>query len=162
MIHFFYDSYLMVLQFLIPGIFLGLIYDIFRIIRIMRNDSTQRLSEMIRKRFFSQEKEQPKKKIKNSQKRENILIFIEDIFFFLIVAVTEILAVYYFNDGEIRIYCLLFSAIGFICYQKTVGRLVISLSKKIVYFIRKIVYCFVCLILKPWFAVSKKLNKRSK
>ncbi len=160
MIHFFYDSCLMFFQFLIPGIFLGLVYDIFRIIRIGRNDQTQRLAETIRKRFFPQKEERKKQREKNQAKREAVLIFFEDIFFFLIVAITEILAVYYFNDGEIRIYCLMFSAIGFLCYQKTIGRLVIALSKKILYLLKKIICFFVCLILKPWFAVSKKLNKR--
>ena len=159
MIRFFYDSCLMFFQFLIPGIFLGAVYDIFRIIRIARNDQTQRLSEAIRKRFFLEKKISKKKREKNPSKRENVLIFMEDIFFFLIVAVTEILAVYYYNDGEIRIYCLMFSAIGFLCYQKTVGRLVIALSEKILYLLRKIIYFLVCLILKPLLAVSKKLNK---
>lgn len=156
-IRFFYDSCLMFFQFLIPGIFLGLVYDVFRVIRIGRNDQTPRLSEMIRKRFFPQKTERKKKHAKN---RETVLIFIEDIIFFLIVAITEILAVYYFNDGEIRIYGLLFSAIGFLCYQKTVGRLVIVLSKKILYLLKKTIYFFVFLILNPWFVISKKLKER--
>ena len=161
MIHFFYDSWLMFFRFLIPGIFLGLVYDVFRIIRIGRNDQTQRLSEMLRKRFYPQ-KEEKKKRQKNLMRWECVLTFIEDIFFFLIVSVTEILAVYYFNDGEIRIYGLLFSAFGFFIYQKTIGRLVILLSKKILYLIRKIICFCICLILRPWFAIFKKLRNMKK
>jgi hypothetical protein len=35
---FFYDSCTLILKFSIPGIFLAMVYDIFRLIRIGRND----------------------------------------------------------------------------------------------------------------------------
>jgi len=159
---FFYDSCFMFFQFLIPGFFLGLVYDVFRIIRIGRNDKTYRLSEAIEKRYFPQNKERKRKRPKNQSNRETVLIFIEDIYFFFIVAVTEILSIYYLNDGEIRIYCLLFSLIGFICYQKTFGYLVILLSKKILYLCRKILYFCICLILTPAFFIIKKLSRPAK
>ena len=154
MIHFFYDSCLMFFQFLIPGIFLGVIYDIFRIIRIARNDNPYYLLKEIKRRYFP-EKENTISSLHRS-KREFVWVFIEDVFFFLILAVTEILSVYYFNEGKIRVYCLFFSGIGFLCYQKTIGRLVIYLSKKIFRICRKI-FCFcICLILKPVFFIIKK------
>ena len=64
----------------------------------------------------------------------------EDILFFVIVAITEILATYHINEGEIRIYGLMISAIGFFVYQKTLGRMFIFFSKKILYLIRMIIY----------------------
>ena len=155
MTEFFYDSWLVILEFLIPGIFLGLIYDIFRLSRIARNDMTFQVTEAIKKRFFAQSTV----RVKKFKIAEPWIVFMEDIVFFLIVAVTEILATYHINNGEIRIYCLLVSVIGFFAYQKTLGRLVIFFSTKILYLIRKTVYIIICIILTPPFLISKQTKK---
>ncbi len=154
MIHFFYDSFLTFFRFLIPGIFLGVIYDIFCIIRIARNEDSYYLSKEIKKRYFSQQEK--KTSSFNQVKCESVLVFIEDIGFFLIVAITEILSIYYFNEGKFRIYCLLFSGMGFLFYQKTVGRLIVYLSKKIITLSKKFLCICICLILKPVFYIMKK------
>lgn len=155
MTEFFYDSWLVILEFLIPGIFLGVVYDIFRLSRIARNDKTFHVTEAIKKRFFSQSTA----RVKQLKIAEPWIVFIEDIVFFLIVAVTEILATYHINNGEIRIYCLLISAIGFFAYQKTLGRTVIFFSTKILYLIRKTVYIITCVILTPPFLILKQIKK---
>ena len=152
---FFYDSWIIILEFLIPGIFLGAAYDIFRLLRIARNDKTFKVIEAIKKRFFTKSIDYAKK----FEVSENWIVFIEDIVFFLIVAVTEILATYHINNGEIRIYCLLISVIGFFSYQITLGRLVIYLSTKILYLIRKTIYIIVCVLLTPPVLISKQIRK---
>ena len=153
MIAFFYDSSVVILKFLIPGIFLGAVYDIFRFFRISRNDETNSVSQAIMNRYFPNMKKS-KKKIPDT-----MLVFAEDILFFLIVAITEILATFHLNDGEIRIYCLVVSAIGFFVYQKTMGRLLIFFSKKILYLLRKTICLFVSLILTPCFFIIKKIGR---
>lgn len=161
MIDFFYDSCLMFFRFLIPGIFLGIIYDVFRLIRIGRNDQTYRISKEIKKRYFpKKEKPEGNKQKKRSKKidPDMIFIFLEDICFFLIVAVTEILAIYYLNNGEIRIYCLIFSAVGFFAYQKTIGKLIIFLSRKIIYLVRKTICFAICIFLTPAFFMLRKVQ----
>ena len=157
MIAFFYDSWTLILKFLIPGIFLGAVYDIFRLLRIARSESTYSARKAIRNRFFPRTKAHGK--ISRLRISDAAIVFIEDIVFFLIVAVTEILAVYYINEGEIRIYCLLVSVLGFFAYQKTLGRVIVFFSKKILYLIRKIVYCIVCAILIPAFFISRHIGK---
>ncbi|MBQ8496869.1 MAG: hypothetical protein IJ489_05360 [Clostridia bacterium] len=77
----------------------------------------------------------------------------------MIVALTEILMLFQLNGGEIRIYCLLFSAIGFVIYQKSIGNLLIFLSKRIIYFIRRILYILACAILIPSFWIIRILKK---
>ena len=104
MIAFFYDSWVTVLKFLIPGAFLGIIYDIIRLFRISRNDPTNSVRQAIFERYFSKRK---KSRIHIS---DTLIVFFEDVLFFLIVALTEIIANFHFNDGEIRIYCLLISS----------------------------------------------------
>ena len=143
MIDFFYDSWLSILKFIIPGIFLGAVYDIFRLLRIARNDKTNGAFKAIGDRYF------PDRKKSTRHFPDAVLVFIEDILFFVIVAITEILATFHINEGEIRIYGLLISVIGFFAYQKTLGRMIIFFSRKILYLIRKIVYLIACLILTP-------------
>lgn len=155
MIAFFYDSWIIVLEFMIPGIFLGGVYDVFRLLRIARNDKTFKVIDAIRSHFFVKPIIFPKR-FKIS---ESWIVFIEDISFFLIVAITEILATYYINNGEIRIYCLLISVIGFFSYQKTLGKLIIFFSTKILYLIRKTVYIIACVLLTPLFHISKQMKK---
>lgn len=153
MIAFFYDSWVTVLKFLIPGAFLGIIYDIIRLFRISRNDPTNSVRQAIFERYFSKRK---KSRIHIS---DTLIVFFEDVLFFLIVALTEIIANFHFNDGEIRIYCLLISMVGFALYQKTIGRLVIFSFKKILYPIRKLIYLIACMILTPIFFLFNHLLK---
>ena len=157
MTEFFYDSCSLILKFLIPGMFLGIIYDIFRLIRIARNDKTFDPVTAVRKRFFM--KSAPVNKRKKADFFNIMIIWIEDIFFFLIVAITEILTLFQLNGGEIRIYCLLFSAVGFFIYQKTIGNLFIFLSKKIIYLIRKMIFILICAILIPLLGIIRVAKK---
>ena len=146
---FFYDSWIVILKFLIPGIFLGLVYDIFRFARISRNDYTHSI-----KKFSSDDKKG------TTHFSEATMLFIEDTLFFIIVAITEILAFFYFNNGEIRICCLILSAVGFFAYQKTIGNLIIFFLKKTLHIIRKILYLVICMVLSPaifFLGIFKKL-----
>ena len=152
---FFYDSWITVIEFLIPGIFLGAVYDIFRLIRISRNDSTHSVGKAIQKRFF-QKSDSMNDKQEKTRISEFIIVFVEDILFFTIAAITEILALFYINAGEIRIYYLMISAIGFFAYQRTFGNIVLFFSKQLLYLIRKIIYFIACFILIPSFFFVKK------
>ena len=89
MIDFFYDSSFLILKFFILGILLGLIYDIFRLFRIGRNDKKYDPKTELKKRFFHQKKTQKQKNISDS-----LYIFAEDILFFFISACLQILMIY--------------------------------------------------------------------
>ena len=154
---FFYDSWAIILKFLIPGILLGAIYDIFRFFRIARNDHTYNLKQAIQNRFSSKTDFDVKKRTTLS---ESTILFVEDILFFIIVAITEILAFFHLNNGEIRFFYLLVSVVGFFVYQKTIGNLIIFFSKKTIYMIRKVLYFVSCVILIPsifFLRIFKKL-----
>lgn len=159
MIQFFYDSYLMFIQFLIPGIFLGIIYDIFRLIRIGRNSNNVSLWKMIKNRYFQNKMKEAKTMPIKKHHFDTLWVFAEDICFFLIVAITEILAIYHLNDGEIRIYCLLFSLIGFSFYQKTIGLFLIFFLKNFIRLLKKYLFICICIILNPTVFILKKSRK---
>ena len=150
---FFYDSWDVILKFLIPGMFIGAIYDIFRFCRIARNDHAYNIRQEIKNRFFT--KNEPSDTKTNEKHFESAIVFIEDTLFFIIAAVTEILAFFHFNNGEIRICFLIVSVAGFFVYQKTLGNLIVFFSKKILHLIRKTIYLLICIVLIPVLFILK-------
>ena len=149
---FFYDSYQLILIFFLPGIFLGIVYDIFRILRIGR---TSDLS--VGGAFY--EKIRPRKPLFAPVSRflsahplkaaDWILVFIEDILFWLIAAITEILLIFHTNGGEIRIYCLIASVVGFFLYHQTLGKLITFFTKQIIFLLRCLIYWTLYAIIYP-------------
>ena len=142
---FFYDSYQFILFFVIPGVFLGAIYDVFRILRIARLNTQGTVISGIYEHFKIQKRHcRPKTK-----KSGFILVFIEDIFFCIIAALTEILLFYHLNDGVIRIYAISLSLIGFLVYRNSIGRFVVFIAKQIICLARNIIYYTLIIILTP-------------
>ena len=159
---FFYDSWAVIFKFLIPGILLGAIYDLFRFSKIARTDHTYNLKQAIQNRFSSKNDSDVKKRT-SKRFSEAAILFVEDVLFFVIVAIVEILAFFHLNNGEIRICYLVISVVGFFVYQNTIGKLSIFFSKKILYIIRKILYFLSCVILIPsifFFKIFKNLFRK--
>ena len=106
------------------GIFLGAVYDWFR----------------IRRRLFSiksaKKNESKEHTIKRIDLIEDIIIFFEDVLYGIICSVVVCIFLFYINHGRFRFISLLGEGIGFLVYYKTVGRLVLFCSEKIVRFIR--------------------------
>lgn len=159
---FFYDSYQLILIFLLPGVFGGVVYDIFRIFRISRASElaiSGSLYDKIRPRkplFGSFSRVFKTKSVKIADK---IIVFIEDILFWLIAAVTEILLIFHTNGGEIRIYCLFASILGFILYNRTLGRLVTVFAKQIIFLFRCLIYWSLYAIIFPIKLITKEIQK---
>ncbi len=103
MISDFYGSYSSFVLSALLGIFIGVIYDIFRILRIARLPHIAPQGK-----FYDiikiPDSGLPKfEKLKNMIKlSSNIFILIEDIIFWIIVSLLQILFIYHINDGEIR------------------------------------------------------------
>ena len=158
---FFYDSCSLILKFSIPGILLSMVYDLFRLIRIGRNDRRHSPLDAWRKRYFPCPPSD-KRQRKHINISEDILVFAEDILFCLIASFTEILAIYHINRGEIRIYCLMISVCVFFIYQKTVGKAFLILSTKILYLLRYVLYGVGCLILSPTLLFLKTVKRSAR
>ncbi len=145
---FFYDSYRLILFFLIPGIVLGAVYDVFRIMRLARTDPTGGIIPKLYRHF----KIERKVRLQSERKKErisDILVFAEDILFCMIAALMEILLFYHLNGGVIRIYGLLLSALGFFLYRISIGVLVIGMAKRIISLVRRPLYMLSVLLLTP-------------
>ena len=64
-------------------------------------------------------------------KTPNFITYIEDILFWILTGVLILYNIWYFNDGEIRIYMFLGIIIGLIIYLSTLSRPIILLFSKI-------------------------------
>jgi spore cortex biosynthesis protein YabQ len=78
-----------------------------------------------------------------------IVVFIQDIIFFVLSATLSFLLMLYTNTGEIRLFYILGELIGFCIYYFTIGILVYKSAKAVVEFIKKILRVVFRLILKP-------------
>lgn len=150
MTEFFYDSYKLILKAIFLGVILGAIYDVFKMIRIAKRSDLKPCGT-----FF--ERIYPKKTVfggESAEKNVNetadtVFTIIEDILYFIISALFEILFFLGENDGEIRIYCIIFIIIGFSIYEKTLGKIVALFSHRIIFFVRCLLYWSIYIIIFP-------------
>ena len=148
---FFYDSRLLLFHGFLLGLAFGVIYDIFRLIRISLSTGNiaykSRFFKLIspKKPIFKQYK--PLKRA--GEKLYFISVFIEDVLFFIICSLFTVLFFLGENDGEIRAIVIIFSALGFAAYILTVGKLTFLFSKHIIFFARCLLYWFFYVILLP-------------
>lgn len=147
---FFYDPYRILIGAFLLGAALGAVYDVFRVIRIARLPGETYDGGYLKK--FK-----PQKPIitfgkgvkKAAYAASDAVVFIEDILFFIVCAIAETVFFLAENDGEIRIYCIIFTVLGFFLYIKTVGRCVIYFSSKIIFFVRCLLYWIFYIIIVP-------------
>ncbi len=96
-----------------------------------------------------------------------ILLFFEDILFFLIAGCVIALLLYYTNDGQFRGMAVFGVVCGFVLYYFTVGRLVISVSRILVFVIKAVLAYMVlfaafpsALLFKALKLVAQKIHGR--
>ena len=124
----------LVLSFLI-GMMLGAVYDVFRIRRKATRKADKKWLDLI-------------------------LTLFEDVVFCTFAAVSMILANYKLYFGIPRWYAYAACALGFFVWQKTVGRLIMKLSDKIIDLIAKALSLVKRKIMKPASAGVKKSAKK--
>lgn len=135
----------------IMGAVFGLIYDIFRISRIFFGiNYVNRFTEKI-KNIKLPLIENPmirESKIRN-ESFKSVVVGIGDILYFTVITPIAVIFVYHFNNGNVRWYIIAGIAIGFTVSYFTVGKIIISVSEYIVFFI-KIFFSYVSyFILSP-------------
>lgn len=120
------------------GVFLGAVYDFFRI---------RRKAYVLRK----------KRTDSNYGKLEYVRVFLEDILFSLIASLVFVIFIFHMNSGRVRGVAFFGAAIGFFAYRATVGRLVMFLSEAIIRLINRIFGWISRHIVRPLLGVLKKL-----
>ena len=76
--------------------------------------------------------------LRRSFKTSNIITYVEDILFWILTGVLILYNIWYFNNGEIRIYMFLGIIMGLLIYMLTLSNIIVSLFSKILKMIIRI------------------------
>lgn len=76
--------------------------------------------------------------LRRSFKTSNIITYFEDVLFWILTGVLILYNIWYFNNGEIRIYMFLGIIMGVLIYMLTLSNIIISLLSKILNSIVKV------------------------
>lgn len=159
---FFYDSAINVFSFVCLGAVLGVVYDVFRVIRLSRKGGGS-LSGGIYDKLKPKKSILPVRAPKLLKLTDGTLTFAEDIIFWMIVFLAEEIYIYYINAGEPRVDFFLLSVLGFVLYRISLGRLVIFLSGQIIFFARCLLSRLIYVIIYPvrllWKFISNIVSK---
>ena len=69
--------------------------------------------------------------LRRSFKTSNIITYVEDVLFWILTGVLILYNIWYFNNGEIRIYMFLGIIMGLLIYMRTLSNIIVSLFSKI-------------------------------
>ena len=139
------------------GAGLGGMWDVIRITRVLLgvrypSRGAERLYEMplpILRRTVSRPASGIGKRSLPQSILRHAVIFLEDVLFGVMWGVIMTLLIYFTNDGIFRAMAPIGMLCGFFAYYWTVGRLVLSLSQGIVFFLRAALCYLVAAILLP-------------
>ena len=84
--------------------------------------------------------------VRKSFKTPNIVTYIQDIVFWIIIGITLLFTIFRFNDGELRSYIFIGIALGLTVYMLVFSKSFILISVKIIEFVKKM---FVMIVIKP-------------
>ena len=69
--------------------------------------------------------------LRRSFKTSNIITYVEDVLFWILTGILVLYNIWYFNNGEIRIYMFLGIIMGLLIYMLTLSNIIVSLFSKI-------------------------------
>ena len=143
------------------GVFLSLLYDVFRVLRVSRGNryagglSPERVASKLKllSRYNSYSERRSKKK--QMQKTEYILVAAEDVFYSLLLVLTVQVLVFGGNYGIPRFFSFFGIIVGFFISRVTIGKLIMLLSEYITYFAGAVIYY----LLLPFYFLVLKIKK---
>ena len=155
------DQFLFLTASFVVGIFLGSVYDIFRIFRIMRghkySDCFSPLKKLDRLSVLYKYNNFRKSFQKNIfiKRIDLFFVFIEDILYSIILIVTLLILIYGGNYGIARSFSFCAIIVGFVLYRFTIGRVFILVFEYLLYFFGAILF----LVFYPIAFFIKKTSK---
>jgi spore cortex biosynthesis protein YabQ len=82
-------------------------------------------------------------------KTGSLVTYVQDLLFWLIVAVIMFLTIYYSNDGELRVYLFIGALLGVVLYALLLSRIVMGSSLFIIRMVAKVIKAIIFLITYP-------------
>lgn len=76
--------------------------------------------------------------LRRTIKTSNIITYIEDVLFWILTGLLVLYNIWYFNNGEIRVYMFLGIILGVLIYMSTLSNILIQIFSKILQIIIKI------------------------
>ena len=76
--------------------------------------------------------------LRRSIKTNNLITYIEDVLFWILTGLLILYNIWYFNDGEIRIYIFIGIIMGLLVYMSTLSSILIKIFTKILQTVIKI------------------------
>jgi len=151
---------LLLLYSITVGAFLGVLWDIFRILRIAVYGKQKKMLQCPIK--LPSDVNDVKKALsfyhrQNAFSFAGISIFISDLLFSITAALTVILLLFHINGGEIRGFALFGALIGFIIYYFTVGRLTVFFSDLIIKATKRLIFFIFSVTFKPLLMFFRKI-----
>ena len=142
---------------LILGVVLGLLYSLLRFSRVLLGECVPERQVRL-PRFLASEQKSVKSDRKVSRGLTCLLRFFEDALFCCSAAVGIILLAYVGNNGRIRWFILLGTAVGFACYTLTFGKLFSFASELLAAVVRFLFRYVVFVLLYPLRTVGKGIR----
>lgn len=135
----------------LAGAVFGLLYDVLRISRIFLginyvNKFTEKIKDI---KLPLIENPMMRTTKKRKEKFKKIAVGIGDILYFIIITPIAVVFTYHVNNGSIRWYLVFGMAAGFTLYYFTLGKIIISVSEYIVFFIKTVFSYLSYFILRP-------------
>ena len=107
--------------------------------------------------------------LRRSIKTPNIITYIQDILFWILTGIIVLYSIWYFNNGELRIFVFLGLIIGILIYMTTLSSIIVKIFTKILVFginiIKvpfKIIYSLISKIITGIVVLFNKFTKKLK
>ncbi len=143
------------------GIFLSLLYDVFRVLRVSRGNRYSKglspekiISKVCLLKLYNSFSKRRSDK-KRNQNIEYILVLLEDILYSLLLCMTVQILVFGGNFGIPRFFSFVGIMAGFILSRITFGKVIMLTSEYIAYFIGAFLYY----LLYPFYFLFLKIKK---
>lgn len=105
--------------------------------------------------------------LRKSIKTSNIITYIQDILFWILTGIIILYSIWYFNNGELRIFVFLGIIIGILIYMTTFSNIVVKLFTKILVFLInilkipfKLIYTSIQKIITKILVLFNKITKK--
>ena len=159
---FFYDNWTVFPAFVLSGVLIGILYDVFRIFRVARTYDPIPEGKFLKK--IAPPKKAPRSVFNSKFIRaaDSVIVFAEDILFWTAAALIETVSVYYLNNGEIRLDFFFYTLAGFGAYMASIGKLVVFSAKKIIFLCRCLIFYVFYIIMYPIRKVCSALYKAAR
>ena len=146
------------------GVILGVINDMNRIIRVFCGVrySEKRFGKLYELVLPVVHRPLLRSENKFHKKALAVLLFFQDIIFFILAGVGIILLNYEFNEGRFRFFTVFAVFIGFLLYYFTIGKVVMMVSEGIAFFIKATILVAFSALFRPFVLICGFLTKKLK